>query len=66
MSQLRVTLDRSTIGYPKDQKMTARNIGLRRLHQSVIVPDNPAMRGMIRKISHLVTVEPVETGELAS
>ena len=66
MSQLRVTLDRSTIGYPKDQKMTARNIGLRRLHQSVIVPDNPAMRGMIRKISHLVTVEPGETGELAS
>lgn len=46
--------------------MTARNIGLRRLHQSVIVPDNPAMRGMIRKISHLVTVEPVETGEVAS
>jgi large subunit ribosomal protein L30 len=66
MSQLRVTLDRSTIGYPKDQKITARNIGLRRLHQTVIVPDNPAMRGMIRKIGHLVSVETLETGEVAS
>jgi len=66
VNQLRVTLDRSTIGYPLDQKATARNLGLRRLHQSVVVPDNPAMRGMIRKIRHLVTVESVETGEVAS
>lgn len=66
MNQLRVTLERSTIGHPEDQKVTARNLGLRRLHQSVIISDNPAMRGMINKIRHLVTVQPVESGEVAS
>jgi len=34
-------------------------LGLRRLRQSVLKPDNPAIRGMVRKISHLVTVEEV-------
>jgi large subunit ribosomal protein L30 len=34
-------------------------LGLRRLQQSVLKPDNPAIRGMVRKISHLVTVEEV-------
>lgn len=66
MSELRVTLVKSAIGYPKDQKDTAGYLGLRRLHKTVILPDNPTMRGMIRKIRHLVTVEPVETGEVAS
>jgi len=66
VSQLRITLERSTIGYPEDQKFTARTLGLRKLHHSVVVPDNPAMRGMINKIRHLVTVQPVEIGEEAS
>jgi len=54
---IRVTLVRSTIGYTKDQKATARALGLRRLHQTVEHNDNPALRGMIRKIIHLVQVE---------
>ena len=54
---IRVTLIRSTIGYKKDQKATARALGLRRLHQTVEHNDNPALRGMIRKIIHLVQVE---------
>lgn len=54
---IKVTLVRSPIGYTKDQKETARALGLRRLHQTVEHKDTPAVRGMIRKIIHLVQVE---------
>jgi len=54
---IRVTLVRSPIGYTKDQKATARALGLRQMHQTVEHPDNPALRGMIQKIIHLVRVE---------
>jgi large subunit ribosomal protein L30 len=54
---VKVTLVRSPIGYTKDQKDTAKALGLRRLHQTVKHKDNPALRGMIRKIIHLVQVE---------
>ncbi|MGQ9525622.1 MAG: 50S ribosomal protein L30 [Armatimonadota bacterium] len=65
MSQkLRVTLIRSVIGRKWDQKRTVRALGLRRIGSSRIVPDNPAIRGMIRKVSHLVTAEVVD-GEVA-
>ncbi|GIV18587.1 MAG: 50S ribosomal protein L30 [Armatimonadota bacterium] len=56
---LKITLVRSPIGYSQRQKRTVEALGLRRLHQSVLKPDNPAIRGMVRKISHLVTVEEV-------
>jgi len=56
---LKITLVRSPIGYNKRQKRTVEALGLRRLRQSVLKPDNPAIRGMVRKISHLVTVEQV-------
>lgn len=54
---VRVTLVRSPIGYTKDQKSTAKALGLRRLHQTVEHKDTPALRGMIRKIVHLVQIE---------
>jgi len=54
---IKVTLVRSPIGYTKDQKDTAKALGLRRLNQTVEHKDNPALRGMIRKIIHLVQVE---------
>ena len=54
---LRVRLVRSPIGYTKDQKATVRALGLRRMHQTVEHQDNPALRGMIQKIIHLVQVE---------
>lgn len=57
---LRITLVRSPIGYQKDQRATARALGLRKLQTSVIRQDTPAIRGMINKISHLVEVEEVE------
>ena len=54
---LRVTLVRSPIGYTKDQKKTVLALGLHRMHQTVEHKDNPAVRGMIRKVVHLVQVE---------
>ncbi len=59
--QLKVTLVRSAIGFEKSQGETARALGLRKLHSSVIVKDIPSVRGMIYKITHLVTVEEVDS-----
>jgi len=58
--KLKVTQIRSGINRPKDQKLTLRGLGLTKMHKSVILKDSPAVRGMIRKISHLVEVEAVE------
>ncbi len=56
--QLKVTLVRSGIGRPERQKRTLKGLGLTKMNKSVIVADNLPTRGMIRKVSHLVTVEP--------
>jgi large subunit ribosomal protein L30 len=60
VSSLKVTQRRSTIGRPKDQKVTIRRLGLHRMHDSVVKDDRPEIRGMIAKVSHLVTVEEVD------
>jgi large subunit ribosomal protein L30 len=52
-----VTLVRSPIGYTKDQKQTVLALGLRRMHQTIEHKDTPAVRGMIRKVIHLVQIE---------
>jgi large subunit ribosomal protein L30 len=52
-----VTLVRSPIGYTKDQKKTVLALGLHRMHQTIEHKDTPALRGMIRKVEHLVQVE---------
>ena len=52
-----VTLVKSPIGYTKDQKKTVLALGLRRMHQTIEHRDTPALRGMIRKVIHLVQVE---------
>jgi len=54
---LRVTWVKSDIGFPKDQKATVKALGLRRLHQTVEHKDTPAMRGMLKKIIHLLKIE---------
>jgi large subunit ribosomal protein L30 len=56
---LRITYSTSSIGVKVDQKDTVRRLGLRRLGQTVEHPDTPAIRGMIHKVRHLVTVETV-------
>ena len=58
--KLKITLVKSPIGYSYDQKDTVKRLGLRRMHQSVIKEDVPQIRGMIRKVRHLVSVEEIE------
>ena len=47
---------KSCIGYPGRQQRTLRALGLKRLGEEIAVPDNDAVRGMLRKIEHLVQV----------
>jgi large subunit ribosomal protein L30 len=58
--KLKVTLVRSGTNRPQKHKDTIRGLGLTRLHKSVVLNDTPAIRGMIRAVSHMVRVEPGE------
>jgi large subunit ribosomal protein L30 len=57
--QLAITLKRSMIGRPETQRDTLRTLGLRKREQTVLHQDNPAIRGMIEKVKHLVEVKEV-------
>jgi large subunit ribosomal protein L30 len=63
MAKLRITYTKSSIGYSKDQKATVRSLGLRKLNSTAIQEDTPAIRGMIFKVKHLVSVEELGEGE---
>jgi large subunit ribosomal protein L30 len=56
-ARLQITLVKSPIGYTKRQKATLKAMGLRKLNQVVVHNDSDVMRGMIDKVSHLVSVE---------
>lgn len=58
--KLKVTLVRSGINRPERQKLTIKGLGLTRMHQTTVLNDTPAIRGMIRRVSHLVKVEAAE------
>lgn len=55
--QIKVTYTKSCIGYNKKQAKILESLGLRKLNDTNILPDNDAVRGMIFKIKHLVSVE---------
>ena len=57
MAQLKIKLVRSTIGCPPDQKATVKALGLGKLQSEVVKEDNAAIRGMIFKVKHLVSVD---------
>ncbi|MEJ6590490.1 MAG: 50S ribosomal protein L30 [SAR86 cluster bacterium] len=54
---IRVTLTKSMIGRLKNHKACVKGLGLRKIHQTVEVIDTPANRGMINKVSYMVSVE---------
>ena len=56
MGKITVTLKKSAIGYPRDQRGTVAGLGLRKLHQTVEHEDTATIRGMVNKIIHLVEV----------
>ena len=60
MTKIKITQTRSIIDRPKDQKKTIKALGLGRPHWEKIHNDTPQIRGMIRKVSHLVKVEEVK------
>jgi len=57
--KLQITLKRSLIGRPENQRIIVKTLGLRKLNQTVIHNDVPAIRGMINKVNHLLEVAEV-------
>lgn len=55
--KIKVTLVKSVIGTKKDHRATVRGLGLRRLNSCALLEDTPAVRGMIKKVGYLVSVE---------
>ena len=58
--KLKVTQVRSGVGKSAQHRKTLQGLGLRGPHKSKVLLDTPAVRGMIRQVSHLVTVEPAD------
>lgn len=54
---LKITLTKSPITYAKNQRDTLKALGLTKMQKTVEKPDNPQIRGMIKTVRHLVTVE---------
>ncbi|GGG90393.1 MULTISPECIES: 50S ribosomal protein L30 [Paenibacillus] len=59
MAKLQITLVRSLIGRNEKQRATVESFGLRKIRQSVVLNDSPAVRGMVSSVSHLIKVEEV-------
>jgi len=62
-TMLRITQVGSPIGRTRDQRSTVRSLGLRRIRHTVIQPDRPEIRGMLRKVAHLVTFEEISAAD---
>lgn len=58
--RVKITWRRSAIHRQAKQKRIIEALGLKRLHHSVVHDDSPQIRGMIKKVEHLVQTEPVE------
>ncbi len=60
MAQLKVQQKKSTIGCKANQRETLRTLGLKRIGDVVVKEDRPEIRGMVKTVRHLVTVEEVD------
>ena len=60
MARLKVVQKKSAIGTKPQHRETLRSLGLKRIGDIVVKEDRPEIRGMVRKVSHLVAVEEVE------
>ncbi len=61
--QLKITLIRSSIGRPEKQRAVLRGMGLTKLNKTVCLKDTVEIRGMVRKVSHLISVEECEVAK---
>jgi large subunit ribosomal protein L30 len=62
-NKLKITLVRSPIGRPEKQRKVLGGLGLKKMNKTVFLVDTAEIRGMIRKVSHLVSVEECEVHE---
>lgn len=63
VKKLRITQNKSYIGRPEKQRRILRGMGLGRLNRTVLLNDTPEIRGMVRKVTHLVAMEEVGAEE---
>ena len=66
MTHLRITLRHSTIGCTPEQRLHVRGLGLRKIGQTRELENTPAVRGMVKRVLHLVDVEEVEAAKKSS
>ena len=57
MAKIKMTLVKSIIDRPKDQKETVKALGFRKMYQTIEKDENPALNGMVRKVAHLLKIE---------
>jgi len=57
MKKIRITLLKSVAGIRRTHRATVRGLGLKRINHSVELADNPAVRGMVEKVSYLVRID---------
>ncbi len=60
MKKYKISQVKSSIGRPERQKRTLQALGLRKLHNPVVVTGTPQLLGMIEKVKHLLSVEEVQ------
>lgn len=60
MAKLKITLSRSVIGANEKQRKVVKALGFTKTNQTIIRDDIDTVRGMVRKVSHLLTVEEIE------
>ncbi|MCX5856508.1 MAG: 50S ribosomal protein L30 [Deltaproteobacteria bacterium] len=63
-NKLRITLIKSYIGRPESQRKILMGMGLGKLNRAVLLEDTPEIRGMVRKVCHLVSMEEVKGSEI--
>lgn len=61
--KLKITLVKSYIGRPEKHRKILRGMGLQKLNRTVLLKDTPEIRGMINKVSHLLSVVEIEVSE---
>ena len=59
MSKIKITLVRSTIGLPQNQRRIVKALGFRKLNQNVIHESSPTINGMVHKVKHLISIEDI-------
>ena len=59
MSKIKITLVKSTINRPVDQKATVKALGIKKMQSSIVHEATPQIQGMVKKVAHLIKVEAV-------